>query len=170
MIYEYFIHRWPRQKRASGGCQDSLVNIKHFFAWVNFLFDHFLKLWDEQRLYNELTWRCMEPWVCKYYQHNNETKSPTKARTYCITMLFLLRRVYAGRSSPAETLGSWVLIPFEAWMSVYVYSVFVCVLCVGSGLATSWSSVQGVLPVVYRIKKLKKAGKVQQKDCRVIDR
>jgi hypothetical protein len=33
----------------------------------------------------------------------------------------------------------------------------VCVvLCVGSGLATGWSSVQGVLPTVYRIKKLKK--------------
>jgi hypothetical protein len=40
-------------------------------------------------------------------------------------------------------------------MSVYV---FVCydVLCVGSGLATGWSFVQGVLPTVYRIKKLKK--------------
>jgi hypothetical protein len=33
----------------------------------------------------------------------------------------------------------------------------VCVvLCVGSGLATGWSPVQGVLPTVYRIKKLKK--------------
>jgi hypothetical protein len=33
----------------------------------------------------------------------------------------------------------------------------VCVvLCVGSGLATGWSPVQGVLQTVYRIKKLKK--------------
>jgi hypothetical protein len=33
----------------------------------------------------------------------------------------------------------------------------VCViLCVGRGLATGWSRVQGVLPSVYRIKKLKK--------------
>jgi hypothetical protein len=33
----------------------------------------------------------------------------------------------------------------------------VCVvLCVGSGLATGWSPVQGVLPTMYRIKKLKK--------------
>jgi hypothetical protein len=33
----------------------------------------------------------------------------------------------------------------------------VCVvLCVGSGLATGWSPFQGVLPTVYRIKKLKK--------------
>jgi hypothetical protein len=34
-------------------------------------------------------------------------------------------------SSPAQTLGSWVRIPLEAWMSVCVYSVFVlsCVPC-----------------------------------------
>jgi hypothetical protein len=54
-------------------------------------------------------------------------------------------------SSPARILGSWVRIPFEAWMFVYVYSVFV----LGSGLATGWSPVQGVLPTVYGIKKLK---------------
>jgi hypothetical protein len=41
-------------------------------------------------------------------------------------------------SSPARTLGSWVRIPLEAWMSVCVYSVC-ALLCVGSGLATSWS-------------------------------
>jgi hypothetical protein len=35
-------------------------------------------------------------------------------------------------SSPPRTLGSWVRIPFEAWMSVCVYSDFV----IGSGLAT----------------------------------
>jgi hypothetical protein len=29
------------------------------------------------------------------------------------------------------------------------------VLCLGRGLATSWSPVQGVLPTVYKIKKLK---------------
>jgi hypothetical protein len=28
-------------------------------------------------------------------------------------------------------------------------------MCVGSGLATGWSPVQGVLPTAYRIKKLK---------------
>jgi hypothetical protein len=28
-------------------------------------------------------------------------------------------------SSPPRTLGSWVLIPHEAWMSVCVYYVFV---------------------------------------------
>jgi hypothetical protein len=42
----------------------------------------------------------------------------------------------AAPSSLARTLGSWVRIPLEAWMPVFVYSVCV-VLCVGSGLATS---------------------------------
>jgi hypothetical protein len=40
-------------------------------------------------------------------------------------------------------------------MFVCVYSVFV-LSCVGRGLVTGWSPVQGVLPTVYRIKKLKK--------------
>jgi hypothetical protein len=37
-------------------------------------------------------------------------------------------------SSPAQTLGLWVRIQFEAWMSGGVSSVFV-LSCVGSGLA-----------------------------------
>jgi hypothetical protein len=36
-------------------------------------------------------------------------------------------------------------------MSVCVYSVFVF-SCVGSGLVTGWSPVQGVLPTVYKCK------------------
>jgi hypothetical protein len=36
-------------------------------------------------------------------------------RPYCLKAL----------SSPARTLGSWVRIPLETWMSVSVYSVFV---------------------------------------------
>jgi hypothetical protein len=40
-------------------------------------------------------------------------------------------------------------------MSVCLFCVCV-VLCAGSGLATGWSPVQGVLPTMYRIKKLKK--------------
>jgi hypothetical protein len=40
-------------------------------------------------------------------------------------------------------------------MYVYVRLFRVCaVLCVGRGLATGWSPVQGVLPTVYRIKNL----------------
>jgi hypothetical protein len=42
-------------------------------------------------------------------------------------------------------------------MDVCVRLFCVCVdLCVDGGLATGWSSVQGVLPTVYTIKKLKK--------------
>jgi hypothetical protein len=52
-------------------------------------------------------------------------------------------------SSPAQTLGSWVWIPLEGWMFVYVYSVFM-LFCVGSGLATGWSPVQGIVPTVFK--------------------
>jgi hypothetical protein len=38
-------------------------------------------------------------------------------------------------SLPVLTLGSWVSIPLEAWMSVRVSSAFV-LSCVGSGLVT----------------------------------
>jgi hypothetical protein len=42
--------------------------------------------------------------------------------------------------SSSRTLGSWVWILLEVWMSVCVYFVFVCsVLCVGSGFVTGWS-------------------------------
>jgi hypothetical protein len=41
------------------------------------------------------------------------------------------------------------------YICVRLYCVYV-VLCVCSGLATGCSSVQGVLPSVYRIKKLNK--------------
>jgi hypothetical protein len=55
-------------------------------------------------------------------------------------------------------------------MDICVGLFCVCVvLCVGSGLVTGWSPVQEVLPTVYRNKKRKKAGKVQQKYCRSID-
>jgi hypothetical protein len=49
-----------------------------------------------------------------------------------------LRFFYHGStltSSPAQTLGSWVRIPLEAWMFGCVCSVFV-LSCVGSCLAT----------------------------------
>jgi hypothetical protein len=61
-------------------------------------------------------------------------------------------------ASPAHTLGSWVRIPVKAQMSMCVYSVC-AVLCAGSGRATGWSPVQGVLPTVYKIKKLKQRSK-----------
>jgi hypothetical protein len=52
-------------------------------------------------------------------------------------------------SSLARTLGSWVPIPLEKLMSVCAFILCLCVLCVGSGLATGWTLVQGVLPTVY---------------------
>jgi hypothetical protein len=51
--------------------------------------------------------------------------------------------------SPAWTLGLWVRIPLEPWMFAFI--VFV-LSCVGSRLATGWSLVQGVLPIVYKCK------------------
>jgi hypothetical protein len=60
-----------------------------------------------------------------------------------------------GLSSLAQTLRSWARIPLEAWMSVCDYS-FCSVLCVQ--VAAFWRAdppVQGVLPTVLKIKKLK---------------
>jgi hypothetical protein len=55
-------------------------------------------------------------------------------------------------------------------MDVYVRLFLVCVvLCVGSGIATGWSPVQGVLPTVHRIRKLKKRPR-SKKDCRATNR
>jgi hypothetical protein len=44
---------------------------------------------------------------------------------------------------------------------LYAFVLFV-LLCVGSGLATDLSPVHGVLPTVYRIKKIKKVARVQR--------
>jgi hypothetical protein len=84
---------------------------------------------------------------CKYY--NN-------IRTWnliCIQFLCRSQWTHGVRhelSSSARTLGSWVRIPLEAWVSVCVYSVCV-VLYVGRGSATGWSPIQGVLPTVWNI-------------------
>jgi hypothetical protein len=59
-------------------------------------------------------------------------------------------------SSRARRLRSWVRIPLKTWMPVCVRLFCVCVvLCVGSGLATGWSPVQGVLTTVYRLRNWK---------------
>jgi hypothetical protein len=50
-------------------------------------------------------------------------------------------------------------------MSVCIYSVSV-VLCVGSGLATGWSPVQGVLPCIEL--RNSKSGQGPAKDCRAL--
>jgi hypothetical protein len=54
-------------------------------------------------------------------------------------------------------------------MDVYVRLFRACVvLCVGSGLATGWLPVRGVLPTIYRLRNWK----ISQgsKDCRAIER
>jgi hypothetical protein len=51
---------------------------------------------------------------------------------------------------------------------VCLFCVYV-VLCVGSGLVTGWSPVQGVLPTVYRIKNWR-SYQVPTNDCRAIDK
>jgi hypothetical protein len=53
-------------------------------------------------------------------------------------------------SSLDPPLGSWVRIPVKVWKFGVCMRLFcVClVLCLGSGLVTGWSLVQGVLPTV----------------------
>jgi hypothetical protein len=68
-------------------------------------------------------------------------------------------------SSLARILGSWVRIPLKSWMSVCVCVV----LCVGSGLVTSWSLVQGVLPSVWKWLRNWRRGQGPTKGCRAID-
>jgi hypothetical protein len=44
------------------------------------------------------------------------------------------------------------------------HGVCCCViLCAGSGLSTGWSPVQGVIPTAYKIKKLRKGDRTQQR-------
>jgi hypothetical protein len=57
-----------------------------------------------------------------------------------ITMFSLSQLLRQEQSSLPRTLGWWVRIPLNAWMCVCSFN-----LCAGSGLATGWSSVQGVL-------------------------
>jgi hypothetical protein len=52
-------------------------------------------------------------------------------------------------SSGARTLGSWVQIPLKPLKSAFILFVL---SCVGSGLATDWSPVWGVLPTVLGLR------------------
>jgi hypothetical protein len=64
---------------------------------------------------------------------------------------------------PRPNAGIVVRFPLKVWRSVCAF-----ILCVGSGLATGWSPLQGALPTVLRIKKLKKRAK--SKGYRAIER
>jgi hypothetical protein len=71
-------------------------------------------------------------------------------------------------SSIAWRTWQWVWIPLRAW-TFFVYMCLFClcaVLCLGRGLSTSWSLVQGVLPIVNRSGNWKEAR--VHKGCRAI--
>jgi hypothetical protein len=51
-----------------------------------------------------------------------------------------------------QTIGSSIIIPVQAWTSVFIlFGLFF----IGSSLVTSWSPVEGDLPIVHKIKELK---------------
>jgi hypothetical protein len=72
-------------------------------------------------------------------------------------------------SSPSRTLGSWVRVSLEAWMSVCVYSVFMLLCVVGSGLATGWSPSKESYRLSTR-SRIWKSGQGPRKGCRATDR
>jgi hypothetical protein len=65
-----------------------------------------------------------------------------------------------------QTMWSWVRIPHEAWMCVL--NVYVCVLCVGRGLAKGWPPSQGVLPLCIGSRN-RKSGQDPTEGRRAID-
>jgi hypothetical protein len=68
--------------------------------------------------------------------------------------------------SNAGTVGSKLTWGMD--VCVCVYSVWV-VLCVGIGLETGWSPLQGILPTLYRLRNWK-SGQCPTKGCRTIER
>jgi hypothetical protein len=66
-------------------------------------------------------------------------------------------------SSSAQRLGSCVRIPLEAWMSVCVYSVFVLSCVQVAALRRTDSASKESYRLCKKVKKLKKAAKVQQR-------
>jgi hypothetical protein len=65
--------------------------------------------------------------------------------------------------SNTEIMGSNQTGGMDVCVRLFCFCV---VLCVGSGLGTGWSPVQGVLLTVYRIRKTEKDAKAQQNGCR----
>jgi hypothetical protein len=66
------------------------------------------------------------------------------------------------RSSPTRTLGSWVRIPLEAWMSVCVYSLFV-LFCVQVAVLRRADPLSKESSRLCKRSRNWKAAKVQQK-------
>jgi hypothetical protein len=72
-------------------------------------------------------------------------------------------------SSPAQTLGSWVWILLEAWMSVCVYSVFVLSCVQTAALRRAHPPSKEPYPLCKRSRNWK-GGQGPTKGCRAIDR
>jgi hypothetical protein len=94
--------------------------------------------------------------VSRYDDSSNDTTFTPTSTKYGHLLFIVVkdsgrpRGLSLEMSSAAQTLESWVRTPLEAWLSTCVYSVFVS-SCVGSGLATCSSPLQGILSTVYKI-------------------
>jgi hypothetical protein len=75
----------------------------------------------------------------------------------------LARDVSHELSSPAKTLGSWVRIPLEAWMSVCVHSVFVLSCVQIAALRRADPPYKESYRLCKTIKKLQKAAETQHR-------
>jgi hypothetical protein len=62
--------------------------------------------------------------------------------------------------------GSNLTRDMDVWMRFFCLRT---VLCVGRGLMTGWSSLQGVISTIYKYKKLIKASKGPTMGCRATD-
>jgi hypothetical protein len=115
-------------------------------------------------------------WACCLNAVHCEKQQLLNRRVPVPTFRFNLRRSQwpAARSEPwtlfvrsnAGIVGSNTIQRMD--VCVRLFCVYV-VLCVGSGLATGWSLVQGVLPTVYRLRK-QKSRQDLTKSCRAIYR
>jgi hypothetical protein len=72
-------------------------------------------------------------------------------------------------SSSAQTLGSWVRIPLEAWMSVCVYSVFILSGVQVAALRRADPPCEESYRLYKKMKKMK-SGQGPTEGYRVIDR
>jgi hypothetical protein len=105
--------------------------------------------------YSWVTALVASPRICLYVSMQLQCKLPD----FCT--LLVLTADHGGRAVWSMNC----LRPLEHWgpgfeshsRHGYLCAFILCaVLCVGSGLATGWSPAQGILPTVYRIKKVKK--------------
>jgi hypothetical protein len=91
---------------------------------------------------------------CAFIWHLFNSKNPKKAKIEQQNFMRLENElpITVARSSTG-IVGSNLTWNMDVCMRLFCVRV---VLCIGSGLATGSSPVQGALPIVYRINKLKK--------------